>query len=49
MDTELTIHDCCPECCGGLVQTKPEAGDEGPLRCNSCGIIFKPVKPDDSN
>jgi hypothetical protein len=44
MDIEITVHDPCPECWGGLVPTKAEAGDQSPLRCNSCGMVLKPVK-----
>jgi hypothetical protein len=40
---DLSSHDPCPECCGGL---EPMGDPQSPrgYRCRSCGLVFLPLK-----
>jgi hypothetical protein len=40
---EISIHDPCPECCGGL---EPLGNREKPraYRCRSCSLLFYPLE-----
>jgi hypothetical protein len=44
---EISTHDPCPECCGGL-EPMGDANAPRGYRCRSCGLVFLPVKADDS-
>lgn len=50
---DISSHDPCPECCGGLEPgAHPSGAREGRgdpesprgYRCRSCGLVFLPVK-----
>jgi hypothetical protein len=40
---EISSHDPCPECCGGL---EPVGDPASPryYRCTSCGLDFRPYR-----
>jgi len=42
MVLDLSVHDPCPECCGGL---EPVGDPQAPraFRCRSCGLLFPPL------
>jgi hypothetical protein len=43
MVLDLSVHDPCPECCGGL---EPMGDPQAPraFRCRSCGLVFQPME-----
>jgi rubredoxin len=40
---DVSEHDPCPECCGGLEPMGDPAKPRG-YRCRSCGLVFTPAK-----